>query len=64
MRKILTAAGEKATSEAPLAWLSMEPNGREDDVFLTMWPGGVGRAIAMAGYHGGRAVVNAARPGV
>ena len=57
MTKVLTAAGEQATSEAPLAWLSMEPNGREDDVLLTMWPGGVRRAIASAGYHGGRAVV-------
>jgi hypothetical protein len=57
MTKILMAAGEQATSEAPLAWLGMEPNGSEDDVFLTVWPGGARRAIAMAGYHGGRAVV-------
>jgi len=63
MTKILMAAGEQATSEAPLAWLSMEPNGREDDVFLTVWPGGAPWAIAMAGYHGGRAVVlHAASP--
>jgi hypothetical protein len=28
-----------------------------------VWPGGARRAIAMAGYHGGRAVVlNAASP--
>jgi hypothetical protein len=57
MTKILKTAGEQATSDAPLAWLSMEPNGHEDDVCLTVWPGGARRAIAMAGYHGGRAVV-------
>ncbi len=57
MTKILLAAGKQATPEAPLAWLSMEPNGREDYVFLTLWPGGARRAIASAGYHGGRAVV-------
>jgi hypothetical protein len=57
MMEILHAAGGKATLEAPLAWLSMEPNGHEDDIFLTLWPGGMRRAIASAGYHGGRAVV-------
>jgi hypothetical protein len=57
MMEILHAAGGQATPEAPLAWLSMEPNGREDDVFLTLWPGGRRKAIASAGYHGGRAVV-------
>lgn len=57
MTKILTAAGEQAASKAPLAWLSMEPNGREDDVFLTIWSGGARMAIATAGYHGGRAVL-------
>jgi hypothetical protein len=57
MMEILHAAGGQATPEAPLAWLSMEPNGREDDIFLTIWPGGMRKAIARAGYHGGRAVV-------
>ena len=57
MTEILNAAGARATPEAPLAWLSMEPNGREDDIFLTLWPGGTRKAIAIAGYHGGRAVV-------
>lgn len=57
MMEILHAAGGKATPEAPLAWLSMEPNGHEDDIFLTFWPGGTRTAIASAGYHGGRARV-------
>jgi hypothetical protein len=57
MTEILQAAGGQATPEAPLAWLSMEPKGREDDVLLTLWPGGTPKAIASAGYHGGQAVV-------
>ncbi len=57
MMEILHAAGGQATPDAPLAWLSMEPNGREDDIFLTLWPGGTRKAISRAGYHGGQAVV-------
>jgi hypothetical protein len=57
MMEILHAVGGQATPEAPLAWLSMEPNGREDDILLTLWPGGTRKAIASAGYHGGQAVV-------
>src|SRR5579863_5016420 len=57
MVEILHAAGGKATPESPLAWLSMEPNGHEDDIVLTLWPGGARKAIATAGYHGGRAIV-------
>lgn len=54
----LHCAGEQATSEAPLAWLSMEPDGEgQDNVHLTMWPGGTRRAIANAGYHGGAVVL-------
>jgi hypothetical protein len=39
MMEILHAAASKATPGAPLAWLSMEPNRREDDILLTLWPG-------------------------
>jgi hypothetical protein len=45
-------AGEKATPDAPLAWLRMEPGGAEADVRLTLWPGGEDEQIATAGYHG------------
>ena len=50
--QILTEAGERATTEAPLAWLSMEPGKEQTDVHLTLWPGGERKLIATAGYHG------------
>jgi hypothetical protein len=48
----IQAAGERATREAPLAWLRMEPGGERADVHLTTWPGGETRNIARVGYHG------------
>jgi len=45
-------AGERATAEAPLAWLRMEPVDDRADVELTLWPGGETRRIARVGYHG------------
>lgn len=60
MTEILTHAGEQATREGPLAWLSMEPDGEgQDNVHLTLWPGGTRRPIANAGYHGGQVVLTA-----
>jgi hypothetical protein len=48
----IEAAGERATAQAPLAWLRMEPADDRADVELTLWPGGETRRIARAGYHG------------
>lgn len=45
-------AGARATVDAPLAWLRMEPGGERADVRLATWPGGEDRRIARAGYHG------------
>ncbi len=45
-------AGERATKEAPLAWLRMEPGGERADVHLTTWPGGETSHLARVGYHG------------
>jgi hypothetical protein len=45
-------AGSRATAEAPLAWLRMEPADDLADVHLTLWPGGEDRHLARAGYHG------------
>jgi hypothetical protein len=50
--EILAQAKERATREAPLAWLSMEPGEREADVELIIWPGGERKRIAEAGFHG------------
>jgi hypothetical protein len=45
-------AGRRATAQAPLAWLRMEPADDRANVELTLWPGGQTRLIARAGYHG------------
>lgn len=52
--RILSAAGLRATEEAPLAWLAMEPDPSvpEAAVDLTFWPSGKRVRIATAGFHG------------
>jgi hypothetical protein len=50
--ELLREAGDRATAEAPFAWLRMEPAGEQADVRLTLWPGGEERLIATAAYHG------------
>ena len=52
-RATVREAGERATAEAPLAWLRMEPGADMlTDVRLTLWPDGDERLLARAGYHG------------
>ena len=54
LTRILSVAGEGASSDAPLAHLSFEP-GIEllpFAVLLTMWPGGEQVAVATSGPHG------------
>jgi hypothetical protein len=50
----IAAAGERATAEAPLAWLRLEGTGEMEmaELRLTTWPGGEERFLARAGYHG------------
>jgi hypothetical protein len=46
-------AGERATTEAPLAWLSLELVGeRRFETRLRLWPRGEDRLIALSGPHG------------
>ena len=45
-------AGERATAEAPVCWLRMEPAGEVADVRLRTWPGGADEVLATTGYHG------------
>ena len=52
IRRVIEDAGTRATVNAPLAWLSMEPGTDQAEVHLTMWPGGARRLIAQAGFHG------------
>ena len=51
----LADAGARATPEAPLAWLRMEPpadNPATMELRLTLWPGGEDRRLAVAHPHG------------
>ena len=52
LRAALAEAGARATADAPLAWLRMEPAGPVADVRLTTWPGGEEEVLATAEYHG------------
>jgi hypothetical protein len=47
-------AGARATRDAPLAWLRMEPSADQKivEVRLRTWPGDDDRLIATSGYHG------------
>ncbi|HUF85043.1 MAG TPA: DUF2332 domain-containing protein [Acidimicrobiia bacterium] len=49
----LRAAGERATPEAPLAWLRLEgaPTMDHTELRLTTWPGGEEQFLARASYH-------------
>jgi len=51
LHEAVRAAGARATSEAPFAWLFLEPGGDQADVRLTLWPGGEERLLARAGFH-------------
>jgi hypothetical protein len=54
LHRTITAAGRLATSDAPFAWLFLEPGGEQTDVRLTLWPGGEERLLAHAGYQSSR----------
>ena len=49
---LLDDAGSRATPDAPLAWLRMEPGGDQAETRLTRWPGGVTELVARSAYHG------------
>ena len=54
VREVLADAGARATAQAPLAWLRLEPPGKqlEFELRLTSWPSGEERLLAVAGPHG------------
>jgi hypothetical protein len=52
VEELLGEAGARASAEAPLAHLAMEPAGESAGLWLTLWPGGERRALGHAGYHG------------
>ena len=52
MRAALHDAGRRATAEAPLHWLRMEPAGTVADIRLQSWPHGEDRLLGTSGFHG------------
>ncbi|PTW55764.1 hypothetical protein C8N35_11289 [Breoghania corrubedonensis] len=52
--EIMVAAGARANEDSPLAWLSIEADGRSPGcaVTLTAWPDGTRRTLARADFHG------------
>jgi hypothetical protein len=52
LRRVIEDAGSGATTDAPVAWLAMEPGNDQADVHLTLWPGGERRLIARSDFHG------------
>ncbi|CAN5502512.1 DUF2332 domain-containing protein [soil metagenome] len=48
----LDAAAERATHQAPLAWLRMEPGGDRAETRLTTWPSGTTERLATSAFHG------------
>ena len=53
-RAALNEAGERASAEAPLAWLSLEQYSGDQppELRLTLWPGGERQTLARAHPHG------------
>jgi hypothetical protein len=53
IRELVATAGERASPEAPLAWLRLEgPNFDYCELRLLTWPGAEERLLARAHYHG------------
>jgi len=50
----IEAAGARATPDAPLAWLGMEPDGDSPGAGLTLrvWPGGARQTLGRIDFHG------------
>ncbi len=53
-RVLIEEAGDQATEKSPLAWLRLEPDGKDPGAALTLtqWPGGLEQTLGRADYHG------------
>lgn len=49
---VITQAGKRATADAPVAWLRMEPGEEQAHVRLTQWPEGREKLVTTCSYHG------------
>jgi len=56
VERVLSEAGARATRDAPLAWVRLEPPPRitHNELRLTMWPDGDEVLLATAGFHASR----------
>ncbi len=54
VKRAILAAGAAATTDRPLAWLRLEPAGREGpyEIRMTSWPGGRERRLGEGSPHG------------
>jgi hypothetical protein len=52
IERLILEAGERASVDAPLAWLRMEPGGEQAEVRLTYWPPGETGLVAKSTFHG------------
>ena len=54
LQSTLGAVGSRASEEAPLAWVRMEPDfiGDEPDLIVTLWPSGETQTLARCHVHG------------
>lgn len=52
MRSALLEAGARATADAPIHWLRMEPAGAVADLRLRSWPDGDDQLLGTTGFHG------------
>lgn len=54
--ELLDAAGTRASDDAPLAWLRLEPTAYTEhaELWCTTWPGADERMLATSGFHLGR----------
>jgi hypothetical protein len=55
VKRAIERAGLQSTTDAPVAWLRMEPGQdptKSAEVRLTRWPGGHEAVVARTGYHG------------
>jgi hypothetical protein len=54
IKAAISAAGRGASPEAPLAWLSVEPDATAGsaNIRLTLWPGAATVSLGRADFHG------------
>lgn len=60
--ELIEQAGRRATPDAPMAWLRMEPGGDRAETRVTQWPGAMTELLSSSSYHGPPVAWSASRP--